>query len=461
MRDEKISVSNDRLRRLVGIIIICGIILLCSSEAYRSMTSMPDHVRLIPGEEGQDLLHRAPVVLSVHSGEGADLLVNGEAICRAKRLLLLGSSLTVEAAAPGVAQLDIRLLGIVPFRRITVEAVSPAHLMPGGHSIGVVLESAGIMAVEHTPVQTQQGDRFPARESGIRPGDMLLAANGVTLENKDHLLEVIEQAGKRDEPLVVKLQRDEEILTVTILPLVDRNQGGYRIGLWVKDGTAGVGTLTAYRPDSQHYIALGHQIVEPRVRKPIPVGRGYIVAANISGIAEAEEGMPGEKIGVFSSPEDAVGSVDANTRLGIVGQLWEHLSTEHFAEPVPVAFRQEVQPGPATMITVVQGDETDRFDVEIVQTRDQDSPQEKGMVVRITDEKLLQKTGGIVQGMSGSPLLQDGKLVGAVTHVLMSDPARGYGIYAEWLARELGLLGEGTTRPEGENLTGIAAFCIR
>ncbi len=454
------SVISQRVRKLIGIIVICGIILLCSSEAYRSITSMPDHVRLIPGEEGRDLLLRTPVFLSVHNLDEADLLINGESVCRAGKMLDFGASLTVEAAAPGVAKLDVRLLGILPFHRITVEAVSPARLMPGGHSIGVVLESAGVMVIDHTPVQTQRGERFPARKAGILPGDILLSAGGVSLQSKDHLLELVEQAGEQDESLLVEAQRDGEMITLGIVPLFDRNQGGYRIGLWVKDGTAGVGTLTAYRPDSLHYIALGHQIIEPRIRQRIPVGQGYIVSADISGIAEAEEGTPGEKIGIFASPEHALGSVDANTHLGIVGQLWEEPVSHSFSEPIPVAFSEEVQTGPAEMITVVSGDETRGFDVEVVQTRQQAGPEEKSMVIEITDEELLSKAGGIVQGMSGSPILQDGKLVGAVTHVIMSDPARGYGVYAEWLARELGLLGEGTQQ-QSDELIGIAAFGVR
>ncbi len=445
-------------RKYIGILMIFVIMLLCSSEAYQSLVSMPEHIQIVPGEDyGKELLTDLPIYLSVHRREIDDfnVMINGRSLGEAKQIFHT-SDLTVSAAEPGAGHLEIRLLGILPFRNVAVEAVTPVEVMPGGQSIGVLLESAGVLVIEPTAVITDSGDVYPAREAGMRAGDLILAVNETPVEGKEHLAEIINN--NEDELLIMTVGRNDDTLEVPLSPRFDVNEESYRIGLWVKDGTAGVGTLTAYDHDTRHYLALGHQIIEPQVRIPIPVRKGYIVSADVTDISTADRGKPGEKIGVFSSPDEAMGNVDANTPFGVVGHLWNMPSEHHFSEPLPVAFQHQVEAGPAEMITVIEGEEVRKFDVQIEETRRQNTPDQKGMVLRITDSDLLDKTGGIVQGMSGSPLIQNGKLVGAVTHVLMSDPKRGYGIYAEWLACEMGLLSSKNASARRSHLIGIAAF---
>ena len=215
--------------------------------------------------------------------------------------------------------------------------------------------------------------------------------------------------------------------------MFDRGQGRPLIGLWVRDGATGIGTLTFSDPAGRRFGALGHQIVDGNGR-PFRFATGSVVEAFISGVRPGRPGVPGEKIGIFLNEDRRLGTIERNTPLGIFGRLekvpdgWQVL---------PVALENEVRPGPARLLTVIRGQQPEAFDVYIERVWPRGQASDKGVVVRVTDERLLATTGGIVQGMSGSPIVQDGKLAGVVTHVFVNDPTRGYGLFAEWMVREL------------------------
>ncbi len=447
-------------RNIIGLVIIIGIVLLCSSAEYQSLVSLPERVQIVSGQDVKSIMEALPFGVTVRTQQQTNLLINGELVSP-QWLKISDSPVQVQATEPGIVQLEFRLLGFIPFRRLTVEAVDPVQIRPAGHSIGVVVASDGIMVIDHVPVQDTVGSRFPAREAGIRIGDLILSINGERLESKEHLAERVTAAGEADEPLVVVVRRDERDFEVVVFPHYDRLQRQYRVGLLVRDGAAGVGTLTAYDPESMRFVALGHEISDGRSQYPIPIREGSIVLADVSGISGAERGVPGEKIGVFTDDE-VLGTIDANTSLGLFGDL-RTLPPEQdmFDGSVRIALRHEVEPGPATILTVVRGGEIQSFGVEIERVQVQNHPDPKGMILRITDPELVDITGGIVQGMSGSPILQNGRLVGAVTHVFVNDPTRGYGVYAEWLARELGVLVSDSLESPAAPLRGIAAFVSR
>ncbi|MFO8060961.1 MAG: SpoIVB peptidase [Bacillota bacterium] len=443
---------------ILGLMLILCIVLLCSSAEYQSLASLPGHVQLVSGQEVKAIMDALPFRVSVRTREEANLLINGEAVTP-EWLTVSGAPLKVQATEPGIVQLEFRLLGLIPFHRLTVEALDPVEIMPGGHSIGVVIRSDGIMVIDHVPVQGSAGGRFPGREAGIRVGDLIMAADGQPVSSKDELAGRVESAGRAGAPLVLQVRRDVQTLEVTVFPQYDEVERAYRIGLLVRDGAAGVGTLTAYYPEKMRFVALGHEISDARSQQLIPMKEGSIVLADVSGISGAQRGVPGEKIGVFSDDE-VLGIIDENTSLGLFGHLRFLPEGDHLDGPVRIALRHEVQPGPAEMVTVIRGEQIQRFAVEIERVRPQNQPEQKGMVVRITDPELIEVTGGIVQGMSGSPILQDGRFVGAVTHVFVNDPTRGYAVYAEWLARELGVL-LSESRESPVPLRGIAAFVSR
>ncbi len=451
--------SVNRLRRISGMILILSIIFVCCTPTYRSLASVPDYVRIVSGEDVRDIMGGIRLRICVRAVEPGGVLVNDQEVSSEWRTLADGD-VRVQAEQPGVVHLQFRLLGLIPLRRITVEAVQGVEVMPGGHSIGVIVDSDGIMVVDHSPVQTRDGNRYPARDAGVRVGDIIETIDGVRAESKDQLAEAVGEAGRAERPVILGILRDHQRFELGLWPEYDISDGDYRVGLWVRDGTVGVGTLTAYDPGSMRFVALGHEVSDPRTQQPIPVRDGQIVAADVSKITEAEKGVPGEKIGTFTARDRVLGSIDANTPLGISGIL-NYLPEDSQNGPVPVALQHEVQGGPASIVTVIRGGEVRGFEAEIIRTRPQSIPDQKGLIISITDPELIRETGGIIQGMSGSPIIQNGRLVGAVTHVFVNDPTRGYGVHAEWLARELGLLAHDAAHEQAAPLRGIAAFASR
>lgn len=451
----------NRWRRISGTILILSIIFTCSTPTYRSLASVPDYVRIVSGEDVRNIMGGIRLRLCVRAAEPGAVLVNDKEVSSDWHTLTDGG-VRVQAEQPGVVELQFRLFGLIPFRRITVEAVEGVEVMPGGHSIGVIVHSDGVLVVDHSAVQTREdGSRYPARDAGVRVGDIIETIDGVQAESKDQLAEAVTRAGQGERPLMLGIRRDKERFEVGLWPEYDESEGDYRVGLWVRDGTVGVGTLTAYDSESMRFLALGHEVSDPRTQQPIPVRDGQIVAADVSKISEAEKGVPGEKIGTFAATDRVLGTIDGNTPLGISGTLNYLPDDSQLKGPVPVAFQHEVEVGPASIVTVIRGAEIRMFEAEIIRTQSQGIPEQKGLIISITDPELVRETGGIIQGMSGSPIIQNGRLVGAVTHVFVNDPTRGYGVHAEWLARELGLLPHDAAREQTAPLRGIAAIASR
>jgi stage IV sporulation protein B len=261
------------------------------------------------------------------------------------------------------------------------------------------------------------------------------------VQSDSQVADIVNQTGQTGNSLDILIKRNGQTLNLAINPLLCNETNRYRIGLFVRDSAAGVGTMTFYDPKSGAYGALGHVITDSDTNQPIDVERGKIVSASISGIQYGRRGQPGEKIGVFIDEEKTLGNIRKNCNFGIFGSLTQPMtSTEANGEAIPVASMSQVTVGPAEILTVVDGQNIERFSIEIQKVTVQETPETKGMVIKITDPRLLERTGGIIQGMSGSPIIQNGKLVGAVTHVFVHDPTRGYGCFIDWMLIEAGIL---------------------
>ncbi len=363
-----------------------------------------------------------------------------------------GADVRIVSLGRGETMLDVRLLDVVSIKRLLVDVVPEARVIPGGHAIGVLLSSRGVVVVGHYPVVGPDGRRhYPARDAGIQVGDIIVSINGTAVGGRAEVEKVIDSAARSGDPVEVKIVRDSRSLVVRVRPVRDSAPSGtpgteghfgassYRIGVWVRENAAGVGTLSFYDPRTLRYCALGHVIVDAATNREVDVTHGRIVHAQILGVHQGSRGQPGEKVGTFGGEADVLGTIERNTRFGIFGTLASLPENPHFAQAIPVALADQVTPGPADLYTVVEDDRVERFAVEIQRVNRQPAPQVKSLVVKITDERLLSLTGGIVQGMSGSPIVKDGMLVGVLTHVFVSDQTRGYGVLAEWLAREAGL----------------------
>lgn len=346
----------------------------------------------------------------------------------------------------GTSVYRVSLFGWLPLTELVVDVVPLVRVYPGGQSIGVLLSSDGLVISRVSSVVDLEGkERYPAREGGILPGDILLAVEGIPTRRPEQVSQLINELAVRQRVLTVTVRRGERELELQVEPVKARQTSifgpssyTYFLGIQIEDPAAGVGTLSFFDPETGRFGALGH-VVTDGLGRPVQIASGSIVEASIDSIRYGSRGSPGEKVGFFHGEQDVIGTIDANTPLGIFGQLNGTMARSAFSQPIPVAFAHQVKVGPAEMYTVVEGTKIERFSVEIVKVVNQTKPGEKGMVVEVTDERLLRETGGIIQGMSGSPIVQNGMLVGAITHVFVNNPTRGYASFAEWMVYEAGL----------------------
>lgn len=345
------------------------------------------------------------------------------------------SGYQIQALKPGTVDIKVNLWGYIPIKSMQIEAVAPRRVVVGGHSIGVFLQSQGIMVVGFAPITGSNEEKlYPGREQGIEIGDLILKVNGQAVYTDNDLAGVIDAEGNSAIQLTIS-RRGQEML-VPITPVHCAETDRYRIGLFIRDGVVGVGTLTFWDPDSSQYAALGHIIVDADTKQDINVLKGRVVSASIQAVKPGRPGWPGEKIGVFDDKGIIAGDITKNSPGGIFGKIEDELYNPAYEYRMEVAYSHQVKKGPAQILTVINGEDIEKFDIEIEKVY---SPRQNGkdMVIRVTDPRLLSITGGIIQGMSGSPIVQDNHLVGAVTHVFLNDPQTGYGIFMDNILSEM------------------------
>ncbi|MCR3921870.1 MAG: SpoIVB peptidase [Firmicutes bacterium] len=428
-----------RRQQTLALMLFGVILLMATAFPWRIWVTLQNDLRILEG--GEHYVNIAsPFSISVTGDKDGVLALNGVSVSDQGSKLNLLKPLLFSAEGLGSVNLEFRLFGLIPLRQLTVNVLPEMMLVPGGHSIGIKLHSDGVLVVGHHSVQGKNESTSPAKDAGIEVGDVILAIEGIKLQDANQVAELIAKYAGRS-TLSFQIKRTERIFTVNVAPLLCQETKRSRIGLYVRDSAAGVGTMTFYDPVTNIYGALGHVITDVDTNQAIEVRDGQIVKANIVNIKSAQRGYPGEKTGIFQEDQDLVGSIEKNCLFGIFGRL-SQIKPEQGSEnrPLPMALMSQVKPGPAEILTVLEGTTIERFDIEIQRVYNQSHPSDKGMIVQITDERLLEATGGIVQGMSGSPIIQDGHLVGAVTHVFVNDPTRGYGIFIEWMVAESGLL---------------------
>lgn len=354
------------------------------------------------------------------------------------RIQEAATSLTLAADQPGTNELLLDVAGL-PVKKVDVQVLEDFKVVPGGQSIGVKLHTLGVLVVGHHLVTTVDGKKSPGETAKVQIGDIITKINGQTIKKMSDVTPFVQKAGQTGEPLKLEIQRNQEQVKTSLLPLKDKDQGTYKLGIYIRDSAAGIGTMTFYDPESKKYGALGHVISDMDTKKPIVVKDGEIVQSTVTSIEKGSNGDPGEKLARFSPNRGVVGTINRNSPFGIFGELHQQMNNGIADKAIPISLSHEVKEGPAQILTVVEGSEVEAFNVEIVSTIPQKFPAIKGLVLKVTDKQLLKKTGGIVQGMSGSPIIQNGKLVGAVTHVFVNDPTSGYGVHIEWMLHEAGI----------------------
>ncbi|MDR3586592.1 MAG: SpoIVB peptidase [Desulfosporosinus sp.] len=333
-------------------------------------------------------------------------------------------------------EVSYKLFGIFPIRSGEVEVMKPMKLIPGGQSIGVTLQTKGVMVVGQAPVVDKSGRKaFPAKEAGIEVGDILLKIDNQEVKTDQDVSNAVHLAGEQKVNVNVLFKHQDQILEKIIKPVFCVETGRYRMGLFVRDEAAGVGTLSFLDPVSKQYGALGHVITDADTNQKIEVSQGKIIASSIYAIEKGKRGHPGEKLGSFVSNSAFSGTIEKNTLTGIFGTMSGQVVNPYFNEAISVGWESEVKVGPAKIYTVIQGEKIEEFTINIDRVM-HNRTDSKNMIVRVTDPRLLEVTGCIIQGMSGSPIIQDGKIIGAVTHVFVNDSQRGYGVFIQNMINE-------------------------
>lgn len=321
--------------------------------------------------------------------------------------------------------MNLKMFGGVCVKQVQVQVVDRKTVIPCGTPFGIKLFTEGVIVVGMSDVETSGGLLNPAKQCGIQIGDIVISINGQSASSNEQIAALIQSS--HGEPLEFRVRRGNKTFTTRLSPLVSETDGQYKAGIWVRDSSAGIGTMTYYDPSSGCYGGLGHAVCDVDTQMIMPLFSGEIVRASINGVNPGHSGIPGELRGLFLE-SGAMGTLDMNSETGVFGTLYRRIPCR---ETVEIAYSQEIERGPATILCTTEGETPKEFSVTIERINAADASETKNMVVSVTDPRLLSQTGGIVQGMSGSPILQNGKLIGAITHVFVNDPTRGYGIFIE------------------------------
>ena len=325
-----------------------------------------------------------------------------------------------ESVAP--REEKVLAFGVIPIKSVNVNFYENKEVLCGGDLFGIRMETKGLLVTGIDSVTSGDKSLCPGKDAGLKKGDILRRANGVELNHASAFSKLL--AKSEGKPIRLDLEREGKALTLFLTPAFTEN--GYRAGLWVRDGAAGIGTVTFIDPQTGAFAGLGHPVCDSETGIPFPLGSGTVCHAKVDRITKGGEGAPGELKGTLD--QTRMGVLEANTKSGVYGRL--DANTPKNGTAVPIGLKNEVKTGKATILCTLDEKGKQEYEIEIEEIigKDRDS---KNFILHVTDPRLLSQTGGIVQGMSGSPILQNGKLVGAVTHVLVGDPTRGYGIFIE------------------------------
>ena len=335
-------------------------------------------------------------------------------------------SVSSESSFIRTTKMTAKVFGVIPLKEVNVNSYDNMSLYAGGFPFGVKFNTDGIVVVSLQDVPTEKGNVNPAYAAGIRENDIITKCNGIRVTGAEELTSLIERS--EGKTLTLSYLRENAEYIVSLTPVLSSEDGSYKTGMWIRDSGAGIGTVTFINPRDNSFGGLGHGICDAQTGSLIPFSRGNIMEVSLSGVVKGVPGEPGELKGYFGGRK--LGAVLINTGCGVFG-VYSKLPREA-SELYPIGLKEEIKSGPATVICTVDNDGIGKYDIEISAVNlSSSSDSNKCFTVRVTDSKLIEKTGGIVQGMSGSPIIQNGKIVGAVTHVMVGDPTVGYGIFIE------------------------------
>ena len=339
----------------------------------------------------------------------------------------------------GTSNLEVSLFNAIKIKDVNVNVIPKTKVIPVGNIAGVKLYTSGVLVVGMSEIEGDDNKKYkPYENTGIEEGDTIIKVNDTHINSTDDLIETVNLSKGKD--VKVKYIHEEETKECSMTPVKTSNSD-YKLGLWVRDSAAGVGTVTFYEPSSKTFGALGHGITDIDTNELINIASGEFITTRILDITKGESGNPGKIQGTVENQTN-IGTISKNSRFGIYGKV-DNLSSLDIdvSKEMEVALRKEIQTGKATILCSLDNQKPQEYEIEIEKIFKENNYDNKSMLIKITDERLLEKTGGIIQGMSGSPIIQNGKFVGAVTHVLVNNPQEGYAVFGDIMlkqAKEIG-----------------------
>lgn len=419
---EQMLCKRRRKGWVFALLATAGIIFCLSYGYYWMKVNVPSEIKLLLGQE-EEFDFSVPMEASIFGEEAAGVLyVNQKPLAEDVIDIDLQNPFSVSSETLGEYEVLLKLFGVIPIKEISLEVIEEMEVIPGGEVIGLQIETDGILVLGTGEVTLKDGTKVEPAKGVLKSGDYIVGINGKLGVTRQ---EFIDSIGV--EQMSLMINREDKLISVRIQPVQDYS-GKYKLGAWIRTDAQGIGTIT-YVTGNGKFGALGHGITDVDTGLLMEIENGTLYNAEVLSVVKGKNGTPGELIGIIrQSGISTIGEITENCSKGIYGQM--RLGMVDSQQAVPVALKQDIELGAATILCQVDS-EVKEYDIEIERIELGRTNDNKGLVIRITDEELLRKTGGIVQGMSGSPIMQNDKLIGAVTHVLVNDPTRGYGIFIE------------------------------
>ena len=397
------------MKKLAKILLLLFLLILYSYVC--NITLLPDSYIIMQGES-----------LNIYTLIGLSL--------QSKKDALQAVSTINQSYEVGKVDLSLKLFDLFSVKNISVNVIPKTTVVPVGSAIGMKLYTDGVLVVGMSEIEGKR----PYENSGIQEGDRIIQIDQNEIDSTEDLIDVVNNS--KGNSVSIQYVHNEETITTSITP-VKNQDNEYKLGLWVRDAAAGVGTLTFYEPDSKMFASLGHGILDVDTSSLIKIENGELVTTNILSITKGKKGEPGEIRGTIETGID-IGDISKNTSFGVFGILNKpsYISVSQEDE-MEVALRNEIKTGKAEIICELENGKREHYDIEIQKVFVNNNQDNKSMLIKVTDKNLLDKTGGIIQGMSGAPIIQNGKFIGAVTHVLVNDPSLGYGVFADMMLKQM------------------------
>lgn len=390
-----------------------------------NITSIPTNIILFQGEK---LTLNTVLGLNLQQKDNTNIDINNY------KTVQTSSTIDNTSTAIGKVDFSLNLFGRIPLKDVTVNVIPKTSVVPLGNTVGLKLYTSGVLVVGMSEIEGNDNNKYrPYENTGIEEGDMIISIDDNTITCTTDLLETVNKSNGKQ--LNVEYVRQGKSVETSITPVM-ATDNKYKLGLWVRDAAAGVGTVSFYEPSTKTFAALGHGILDVDTEQLLDIAKGDFVTTKILSITKGKKGSPGKIQGSIEN-QTTIGEVYKNTEFGVYGKLNNTNALNiDISKAMEVATRDEIETGPAKIICTLEDNKTKEYDIEIQKIYKNNNENNKSMLVKVTDKELIEKTGGIIQGMSGSPIIQNNKVIGALTHVLVNDPEMGYGVFADLMIKQ-------------------------